>query len=243
MIRFMEELSLNAWPSLQTMHYDGWVLRFADGYTKRANSVNPLYPSTIGILEKIKTCEKIFQDKNLSIVFKMTHDGLSRELDSILAEQGYRTDSYTSVQFLDLMKHSEPAHSEIILASVENEEWHRAFANMNEVKPERAAVHRKMLDAIIPVKCYAAYVFENRIAACGLGVLQHNHLGLFDIVTDKAYRRRGFSEQLMHGLLSWAKQHGVQKAYLQVMLNNAPALRLYTKLGFKEAYQYWYRLK
>jgi ribosomal protein S18 acetylase RimI-like enzyme len=47
----------------------------------------------------------------------------------------------------------------------------------------------------------------------------------------------------MYGLLSWAKQQGAQKTYLQVMLNNAPALRLYEKLGFKEAYQYWYRLK
>lgn len=39
MIRYIEELSMNAWPSLQTIMYDGWVIILADGYTKRANSV------------------------------------------------------------------------------------------------------------------------------------------------------------------------------------------------------------
>jgi len=28
-----------------------------------------------------------------------------------------------------------------------------------------------------------------------------------------------------------------------VMLNNAPALHLYSKIGFVEKYQYWYRTK
>ena len=49
----LEELSINAWPSLQTMLYDGWVLRFSDGYTKRANSSNPLYGGVLSVDEKI----------------------------------------------------------------------------------------------------------------------------------------------------------------------------------------------
>jgi ribosomal protein S18 acetylase RimI-like enzyme len=47
----------------------------------------------------------------------------------------------------------------------------------------------------------------------------------------------------MRNLLAWGKQNGAQHAYLQVMLNNVPALHLYSQLGFKQVYEYWYRIK
>jgi len=48
-IRSVEERSLNAWPSLHQMLYDGWVLRFSNGYTRRANSVSPIYRGRRGV--------------------------------------------------------------------------------------------------------------------------------------------------------------------------------------------------
>ena len=59
-IRLWEEITLNAWPALQTVLMDGWVVRFANGYTKRANSVNPLYPSTQPLKRKIEACERLY---------------------------------------------------------------------------------------------------------------------------------------------------------------------------------------
>jgi hypothetical protein len=52
--RDLEELALTTWPALQQWLYDGCVVRFAGGHTKRANSVNPLYLSRHNPAEKIE---------------------------------------------------------------------------------------------------------------------------------------------------------------------------------------------
>ncbi len=48
------------------------MVRFSDGYSNRANSVNPIYHSTENVQNKIDTCEKLFKSKNLRPTFKIT---------------------------------------------------------------------------------------------------------------------------------------------------------------------------
>ena len=243
MIRSIEELSMNAWPARQTLHYDGWVLRFADGYTKRANSVYPLYPSQIELDKKIELCESFYRDRGLPTVFKMTAASTPADLDARLAARNYRAESYTSVQVLDLKAEEHEISTEIQLTFEDSETWHAAFARMNNINPERRAIHEHILHAILPEKCYASLSVDDDIISCGLGVTQEGFLGLFDIVVDPNHRRKKYGERLMIALLAWGVQHGAYTAYLQVMCNNGPALRLYEKLGFEEEYQYWYRIK
>jgi len=89
MIKNIEELSMNAWPALQMKLYDGWVLRFADGYTKRSNSINPIYKSTISLQMKLDFCEKEYEHVNLPIVYKLTSDSQPKDLDEELDKRRY----------------------------------------------------------------------------------------------------------------------------------------------------------
>ncbi len=44
-IRTLERRAFAAWPALDTVEHDGWALRTANGYTKRANSANAVEPA------------------------------------------------------------------------------------------------------------------------------------------------------------------------------------------------------
>jgi len=96
-----EELSMNAHPALQTQFFDGWVLRFANGYTNRANSINLLYQSSIGLKEKIAECEKRYFSQGLPAVYKLT-DHTDLTIDETLDEMLYVKVTPTYVMDMDL---------------------------------------------------------------------------------------------------------------------------------------------
>ncbi len=242
-MKHIEEISLNAWPSLQQILYDGWVLRFSNGYTRRANSINPVYPGKLATKEKIARCEAIYAARQMPPVFKMTPFSQPAELDEALAQAGYQSDARTSVQTLDLAglsTESVPASSQ--QWATPTDDWVSSFVTMNSVSATNTSTLRQILHNIAPACCFAMVLHNQEPVACGLGVLDGHYVGLFDIVTNPAYRKQGFATQLVTHILQWAKDKQAQTAYLQVMLNNEAALNLYAKLGFQEVYQYWYRV-
>lgn len=84
MIQTIEELSLNAWPGLQQILVDGWVLRFGGGYSRRANCAYVMYGGTKSAEEKIEICERTYREKNLPPMFKLTAATEPARLDGLL---------------------------------------------------------------------------------------------------------------------------------------------------------------
>ncbi len=242
-IQFYEELSGNAWPGLENIIDDGWLIRFAGGYTRRANAVLPLYPGTEECSAKIARCERWFADKGLSTVFKMTSAAQPQELERLLTERGYGNCAQTSLQTLELAAVCETAPSDWTVDRDVTERWLENYCRFNGVADQDRPTLRRILAAIVPEHFLVTLAADGQTVACGMAVLERGCCGLFDIVVDPERRGRGHGEQLIRALLTLGKRRGAERAYLQVTLSNAPALRLYAKLGFREQYQYWYRIK
>lgn len=253
-ITHLEELSLNAWPGHQTLLYDGWLLRFAGGYTRRANAVHPLYESSgvIPLEEKIKSCEEIYASKGLPVIFKLTPACRPPELDQILAARGYSQFDLVSVQTAALaaisleFPQSDPkkaAETEVFQDSILSQDWLPAWLSLSNTAPDHFTNVEKLLSNIGPDRCFMRLERAGQPVAAGLAVYERGHVGLFDIVTDINSRRQGLGKRLVIELLRWGKSKGADTSYLQVLGLNTPAVQLYSTLGYKEVYKYWYRIK
>ena len=243
MIRSIEELSFNAWPSLQTVHYDGWVLRFSNGFSKRANSVNPLYDSTIDPARKIEYCETAYREKGLKTIFKLNEISCPNNLDELLAAEGYESIDHVSVQVSELSDPSSPPPRTCEIHERATDAWLNAYCGMDVRAAENRATLEGMLGLIIPRKAFFALQDANKIIACGIGVLDSGFMGLFNIIVDVDHRGRGLGTQLLSDMLGWAGENGAHAAYLQVLKDNLSAAGIYRKFGFREVSEYWYRIK
>lgn len=240
----IEELSINAWPALQTMVYDGWLLKFGGGYTRRSNSISPIYDSEIDFEEKLVHCEKLYSSMGLSTIFKIA-DKLSPDgLDKLLAEKGYAEEAPTSVQLSNLLNYSSNVSYDLITRNKLEDEW---LSNMQRISGNKSnsniEMEKKILGNIVTEKYFVELKVQGEIVACGLGVIEDCHIGIYDIMAAKEHRGKGYGRAIVEGLLSLGKSKGAEQAYLQVMLDNPVALKLYESLGFKEIYKYWYRVK
>lgn len=246
MYKSIEEITLNTWPAEQSVLLNGWVLRTAAGYTKRANSVNPLYSaegSLTDLTNQIKLAEQYYMAAGLKPVFKITPYIQPANLDELLADRGYTVVEPSSVRLLDLEDLATHDHRyEVQVQESLTEEWLNVFTKLSELSIENRSTLTRMLCASVLQQGYVLLYKNGVPAACGLGVIQNGYIGLFDIITASDQRRQGMAEQLLLALLHWGKTQGATTAFLQVVQANAGASALYDKLGFKEIYPYWYRV-
>ena len=68
-----------------------------------------------------------------------------------------------------------------------------------------------------------------------------NLLGLFEVVSNPDLRRQGHGRRIVESAMLWGLSHGADKAWLQVVSANGPAVSLYEGIGFAESYRYAYR--
>lgn len=238
-IHLYEELAINAHPALQTQIYDGWILRYANGYTKRANSINPLYPSDIDINTKITECEKRYSAQGLPAIFKLT-DAADPAIGKELDERGYAVIEPTYVMEMDLRDKNFAVH-DCIFSPRADSKWLDAYCTFGKYSDLKKETAKQILSNVTNTMFCGRITEDGETAACGSAVIERGYMGLLNVVVEESKRRKGFGTKICESLLAEAKRLGASTAYLQVVQENEKAVELYKKIGYKEIYSYCYR--
>jgi GNAT superfamily N-acetyltransferase len=239
-VRRLEELAFRGWPALETQDRAGWRLRFAAGYTKRANSINTLGLDAQTDPATLHSLEAAYRERNQAAVWRLSPLA-PPVLDGILAGRGYRTIERSLMQVCPLHAGFAAAPEVRILAEP-TPAWIEAFCAHSPVRPEHRDVMRRMLAAIAAPVGFVFVEAQGRPLAMAIGAVEGDHMGLFDVLVMPEARRRGLARKITESLYAWAWGHGARFAYLQVVATNSAAMPLYAAQGFRTAYEYEYRV-
>lgn len=241
----IEEAGLNALQTQRQFFYDGWLLRVSPGKAKRARSVNAHFGSTRPLDEKVAHCDRLYASIDLPLLFRMTPFVQPNGLDAELAARGFVAHETTLVQALALERAPEtpPADVETTIVEPPVDRFVDAVAALRGSPAGQREAHRERLRDS-PLDARRALVLDGDTpVAAGLAAREGDVVGLFDIVTAPAARRRGHATRLASWLLARAWERGARLAYLQVDDANAAAIAVYRRFGFATRYTYHYRAR
>ena len=239
-VRRLEELAFRGWPALESRDLAGWRQRFSKGYTKRANSINPLGVDAQYSPEVISALEAPYLGLGQTPAWRLTPlapPGIA----SFLAARDYRTIEQSLLQVCPL--HADfAADPDVRILSAPSPAWIEAFCQHSPVPPQHRETMQCMLAAIAAPAGFAFVEEAGRPMAMAIGALEGDHMGLFDVLVMPHARRRGLARRITESLYAWAWSHGARFAYLQVVATNTAALPLYAGQGFRTVYTYEYLL-
>lgn len=240
-VRRFEAAGFRAWPA-ENVSYDGsWQLRQSPGnLTRRANCLVPLDPGDIGnIEERLESIETAFETAGIPFVVKETPLCPPEVLEKLRSE-GFRPEGESVVQTTRLDSGQIDAGVDL-LPSQDPVRFADACAEVDQRFADGYDAMLRMIDSIEPEK---GMFFTERegagVQAVTLCVRDGNLAGIQEVAVLPAMRRQGVGLSILSGALRWAKLRGASTAWLQVEAGNAPAIGLYKKLGFDEAYGYRY---
>jgi GNAT superfamily N-acetyltransferase len=241
----VEDVCLNVWPAPQELHYDGWLIRLADGKTRRTNSVNVLRDGVLPVERKIDYCERVYRRHGLPSFFRILSTG-SRGLDNLLAARGYDVQDETRALYMDFARHpiAAPNVDVELTPDAPTAEWLAARARIIGLsRNEMAKFEKILLHLALPAVFAAVRDETGDIRSLAKGAVHDGIVCVNLVATEEGYRQRGLSRACVSAILDWARrQADAAGACLQVVAANAPAVRMYEQMGFdRELYRYHYR--
>lgn len=239
----LEEVAALGWPAPDSTWLGRWLLRAAQGWTGRANSVLPLGDPGAPVGEAVEVVQRWYAERDLPARFQIPVPGAAAVEDH-LAGVGYDTDTFTVVQAATLAEVSRRTAGSrdlppVALDPTPSENWLATYhyRGGGALPPVARQV---MTAARRPV--FASVQEDGTTVAIARAVVDEGWLGVTAVEVTGPHRRRGLGTHVMAALAAWGAANGARDCYLQVMADNAVALAFYDRLGYTTHHHYHYRI-
>lgn len=240
-----EEAGLNATVVARQRFVDGWLLRLSQGKARRTRCITALFPGRMTLSERLAASQRIYAEARLPMILRLTPFSLPSGLDAELDALQWRRVDETRVMLLEGLPTMAPpgVFQGLSVERVGLEAFARIVGEMRGSTSTQQLAHaERLLQTPVQLEAWVARK-QGQVMTCGHIAIDRALVGLYDVFVEPSARGRGMAQQLCRVLLQRAQVLGAEVAYLQVEVDNTPAVATYDRLGFRPAYRYHYRTR
>lgn len=240
----LQELMAHGLPGLHQQWLGRWLMRSADGYTGRANSVLPLGDPGAPLDVAMRRVVGWYADRGrpplLQLFGPTGFDPVQDALGAWVLPRGWQVFQRTLVMTASSTQlagnGASAAAPAVQIRPAPDEQW---WAGSQPREQEHRETLTAML-AAIPEQAFLTATAGDGAAAVGRVVFTAGWAGVFAVHVLPEHRRQGLARAVTQAAARAAVARGARSIYLQVSADNEPAIALYRSLGFVVHHEYVY---
>ncbi|MEP7035565.1 MAG: GNAT family N-acetyltransferase [Dermatophilaceae bacterium] len=240
----LERLMVEGWPPIERAELGGWLMRAAQGFTNRANSVLPLGDPGIPLSAAVDRSESWYDDRGQRALFclfgpvgfTVDDDPLGRELLGRAYGPSKRTLVLTASTAALPPETTHTSGARVHLDAMPSPAWWSTWAGDGNAAPPAA---RSVMTGS-PEQLFASLEVDGAVVGVARLSFAHVWAGVTAVHVSPGHRRAGVAMQLMGALGDEARARRIRSVYAQVAQANSPSQRLFERLGFNTHHEYVY---
>ncbi|MFG2193032.1 GNAT family N-acetyltransferase [Streptomyces sp. NPDC048639] len=240
----LDRVAARGWPAVESVRLGDWELRWAGGFTRRANSVLAIGDPGLPLDRALGEITAWYAERGRPAYVQVSTgaSGAQEQLAAELAARGWTREVSALIRTAALAPLADAAAdtgeegARVVLTREIDEAWLSRYRRFEETADEVLKVlggGPSVWFATVPGAEDGAPP-----AAIGRCVVDGRWAGFAAIEVAPEQRRRGLATAVMAALARTALEEGASAAYLQVESDNGAAGTLYDGMGFTTHHQY-----
>ncbi len=229
----IERVGRDTWSADEQVHIEGWTVSSNGGFTRRVNSATSVGQPDVSLATR-DAVRGWLAARGCPLVVRVTPLLEASVVDEITGTWGLVAVDPTSVMIRSELE--ETRDDAITPIDLLDQDFREDLFSLN-ARPEAA---RDPWTRIITRMAERAQGLWVRGTAVGVVAVDSPIGAVYSVAVREGVRRQGWGTRIMEASASSAVRLGAHTIFLQVLAGNHPAVAMYDRLGFVEAYRYHY---